>query len=124
MFVRRNAAEVTEFNRNGFIRRGELRSTAGRAGADLRRRAIQSRWDARKSARKERSANGFVRRGEFRSRASDPAAYGKRREVKRRVSRCGLECFDSFRRSLCLLSVLVVSLPARAPPPLHSELRR
>ncbi len=37
----RNAQEKAEFDRNGYIRRGELRSSEGRAGADRRRSAIQ-----------------------------------------------------------------------------------
>ncbi len=75
---KRSAAETTEFNNRGYIRRGELRSTAGRAGADLRRKAIQSQWDARRELR----TNGYVRRGEFRSRSTgDAEAYRKRRAV-------------------------------------------
>jgi hypothetical protein len=71
----RSAQETAEYNSNGFIRRGELRSTAGRAGADRRRAVVQAQWNANR----ERQRNGFVRSGALRSKASDADAYAKRR---------------------------------------------
>ncbi len=95
----RSPSEIEEYNKNNFIRRGLVRSIAGRAGDAQRRSFVQARWNERQALRARQQPMSPIRQPGF---AIDVDGREYREGQNGRKCKCGFngEPVVSVRASL------------------------